>query len=121
VSSIDALIAQTGELGRAGEESFVYIENRVAGVTVLSAMLNERVDPGNVLTPCMDVGWSIDGLPGIFFCHPKYVAAWPDIATGEIEFKKAKILAIYDGLTEAPWLVGNTPPPNVSGPGFLPS
>src|SRR5437660_10845772 len=98
------------------EQAFSYIEDQVEGVDVQSAMLNERVDPGNILTPCVDVAWTIVGRPGLLFVHPKYVATWPDIASREILFKKEKVLAIYDGLTEAPWLVGTLPsvlPPGV--------
>ena len=92
------------------ERAFSYIESQVPGIDVQAAMLNERIDPGNVLTPCVDVAWTIVGRPGLFFCHPKYVSGWPDIATAEILFKMEKVNAIYEGLPEAPWLIGVLPP-----------
>lgn len=98
-----------GSLLAFSEAAFDYIESQVPGVDVQAVMLNERIDPGNVLTPCVDVAWVIIGVPGLFFCHPKAVAEWALIATDEIHFKKEKVLAIYEGLPEAPWLVGDLP------------
>jgi hypothetical protein len=114
---LPSLLSDGSNIIEISEAAFAYIEEQVPGVDVQAAMLNERIDPGNVLTPCVDVAWVIVGRPGLFFCHPKYVKGWPEIASKEILFKMLKVNAIYDGLVEAPWLVGTLPDPNVHPPG----
>lgn len=91
-------------------EALAFIQSNFTQVEVLTAMLNERVDANGALVPCVDVSWVIRGRPGLLFVHPKHMAGWPDVAVQEIHFKKAKVEAIYEGLPEAPWLVGSVSP-----------
>lgn len=103
-----APIAPADDVLSISDDAFAYLEEQHPSVEILGAMLNQRIDPGDKLVPCIDIAWTIRGRNGTLYVHPKQAPEWPSIANDEIDFKRKKINAIYEGLAEAPWLVGES-------------
>lgn len=67
----------------------------VPDTTIVSVMLNQRLDVNGNLVDVMEIGWTINGLPGIFYVHPGANFRWGEAAPAYIARRKAEVENIY--------------------------
>lgn len=67
----------------------------VPGTRIVSVLLDQRMDSGGNLVDVMEIGWTIDGLPGTFYVHPGADYRWGEATPAYIARRKAEVEAIY--------------------------
>lgn len=67
----------------------------VPGTVIISVMLTQRIDVLGNLVDVMMIGFTIDGLPGVFYTHPGADYRWGEAAPARITDIKGKIEEIY--------------------------
>jgi len=67
----------------------------VEGTEIVSVMLDQRLDATGNLVDVMEIGYSINGLPGVFYVHPGADYRWGEAAPAYITRRKAEIENIY--------------------------
>lgn len=67
----------------------------VPGTRIVSVLLDQRLDSGGNLVDVMEIGWTIDGLPGTFYVHPGADYRWGEATPAYIARRKAEVEAIY--------------------------
>ena len=67
----------------------------VEGTQIVSVLLDQRIDAAGDVVDVMEIGYTIDGLPGTFYVHPGADFKWGEAAPAYITRRKAEIETIY--------------------------
>jgi hypothetical protein len=67
----------------------------VEGTQIVSVLLDQRIDNAGDVVDVMEIGYTIDGLPGTFYVHPGADFRWGEAAPAYIRRRKGEIEAIY--------------------------
>jgi hypothetical protein len=67
----------------------------VPGTRIVSVLLDQRLDASGNVVDVMEIGFTIDGLPGTFYVHPGAEYRWGEAAPAYMAARKAEVESIY--------------------------